>query len=104
MSGTSMATPHTAGAAAILAQEHPDWTGERIKAALTASAKPLTAATAYEAGAGRVDLTRATGADSHHRAVLRRLRHRELAARGRPAVDPDAHLPQLGHRSPSPWT
>ncbi|WDF43305.1 S8 family serine peptidase [Streptomyces sp. T12] len=63
MSGTSMATPHIAGAAAILAQEHPDWTGERIKAALTASVKPLTGTTAYEAGAGRVDLTRATGAD-----------------------------------------
>ncbi|MEU5888944.1 S8 family peptidase [Streptomyces sp. NPDC047461] len=62
MSGTSMATPHVAGAAAILAQEHPDWTGERIKAALTASAKPLTGTTAYEDGAGRVDLTRATGA------------------------------------------
>lgn len=63
MSGTSMATPHTAGAAAILAQEHPGWTGERIKAALTASAKPLTGTTAYEVGAGRVDLTRATGAE-----------------------------------------
>lgn len=63
MSGTSMATPHTAGAAAVLAQEHRDWTGERIKAALTASAKPLTGTTAYEAGAGRVDLTRATGAE-----------------------------------------
>ncbi|MCD9878430.1 S8 family peptidase [Streptomyces guryensis] len=62
MSGTSMATPHVAGAAAILAQEHPDWTGERIKAALTASAKPLTGTTAYEAGAGRVDLNQATGA------------------------------------------
>ncbi|MFF0015946.1 S8 family serine peptidase [Streptomyces sp. NPDC005374] len=61
MSGTSMATPHTAGAAAILAQEHPDWTGDRVKAALTASAKPLTGTTAYETGAGRVDLTRATG-------------------------------------------
>jgi subtilisin family serine protease len=34
MSGTSMATPHTAGAAAVLAQEHPGWTGERLKAAL----------------------------------------------------------------------
>lgn len=63
MSGTSMATPHTAGAAAILAQEHPDWTGGRIKAALTASAKPLTGTTTYQTGAGRVDLTRATGAE-----------------------------------------
>ncbi|MFF7645299.1 S8 family serine peptidase [Streptomyces canus] len=63
MSSTSMATPHTAGAAAILAQEHLAWTGERIKAALTASALPLTGTTAYETGAGRVDLTRATGAD-----------------------------------------
>ena len=39
ISGTSMATPHVAGAAAILAQQHPDWTAERIKAALTASAE-----------------------------------------------------------------
>lgn len=62
MSGTSMATPHAAGSAALLAQEHPDWTGERIKAALTASAEPLTGTTGYDAGAGRVDLTRATGA------------------------------------------
>lgn len=61
MSGTSMAAPHVAGAAAILAQEHPDWTGERIKAALMASTKPLTGTTGYDVGAGRVDVTRATG-------------------------------------------
>lgn len=59
MSGTSMATPHTAGAAAVLAQEHPDWTGERLKSALTASAKTLSGVTAYDVGVGRVDLTRA---------------------------------------------
>ncbi|WP_409468060.1 S8 family serine peptidase [Streptomyces sp. HC307] len=41
MSGTSMATPHVSGAAAILAQEHPDWSGQRIKAALMGSTVPL---------------------------------------------------------------
>ncbi|MEW1725209.1 S8 family serine peptidase, partial [Streptomyces sp. NPDC093109] len=59
MSGTSMATPHVAGAAAILAQEHPDWTGQRIKQALTASAKPAAGLTPYQQGTGRADLTKA---------------------------------------------
>ncbi|MEV0636811.1 S8 family serine peptidase [Streptomyces sp. NPDC050619] len=59
MSGTSMATPATAGAAAILAQRHPDWTGQQLKAGLLASAKPLTGQSAYAVGAGRVDVGRA---------------------------------------------
>ncbi|MGM1059922.1 S8 family serine peptidase [Saccharothrix sp. Mg75] len=62
LSGTSMATPHVAGAAALIAQQHPDWDGERIKAALMATAKPNPALTAFDQGAGRVDLTRAIGA------------------------------------------
>ncbi|MFF7524555.1 S8 family peptidase [Streptomyces pseudovenezuelae] len=59
MSGTSMATPHVAGAAAILAQRHPDWTGARIKQALTASTTPTTGATVYQQGTGRLDVSRA---------------------------------------------
>jgi subtilisin family serine protease len=58
LSGTSMATPHVAGAAAILAAQHPDWTGEQIKAALMGSANPVDA-TIYQQGAGRVDVGRA---------------------------------------------
>jgi subtilisin family serine protease len=61
LSGTSMAAPHVAGAAAILAQEHPDWSGPQLKAALTASAKPNPALGAHTQGSGRVDVARAIG-------------------------------------------
>ncbi|MET9250083.1 S8 family serine peptidase [Nonomuraea sp. NPDC003709] len=57
--GTSMAAPHVAGAAAILAQRHPGWTGERLKAALIGSAASTPTATPFEQGGGRVDLVRA---------------------------------------------
>ncbi|HEX6360440.1 S8 family peptidase [Actinophytocola sp.] len=58
MSGTSMASPHIAGAAAILAGQHPDWTGDQIKAALVSTAAPIGAG-AYEVGSGRADLAHA---------------------------------------------
>ncbi|MFI1716842.1 S8 family serine peptidase [Streptomyces litmocidini] len=38
-----MATPHVAGAAAILKQRHPDWDGQRIKNALMSASKKLDA-------------------------------------------------------------
>ncbi|MEU9507074.1 S8 family serine peptidase [Micromonospora sp. NPDC048170] len=57
-SGTSMATPHVAGAAAILAQQHPDWTGQQIKAALMSTSKDNDISV-YKQGAGRVDVARA---------------------------------------------
>ncbi|MFC0114459.1 S8 family serine peptidase [Kibdelosporangium aridum] len=58
LDGTSMATPHVAGAAAILAAQHPDWSGQQIKAALMSTANPVSA-TIYQQGAGRVDVARA---------------------------------------------
>ncbi|MEU9337166.1 S8 family serine peptidase [Streptomyces sp. NPDC048290] len=58
--GTSMATPHVAGAAAILKQQHPDWTSARLKVALTGSAKGGSDG-AYQQGSGRLQVDRAIG-------------------------------------------
>ncbi|MGW4412151.1 S8 family peptidase [Nonomuraea sp. NPDC004702] len=58
-SGTSMATPHVAGAVAIMAQRHPDWTAQQLKSALMSTSTD-DGFTVYEQGAGRVDLDRAT--------------------------------------------
>jgi subtilisin family serine protease len=59
--GTSQATAHVSGAAALLAQEHPDWTGQQLKAALSASATPGPGQTVFDQGSGRVDVARAIG-------------------------------------------
>ncbi|MFF3942698.1 S8 family serine peptidase [Streptomyces phaeofaciens] len=57
--GTSMATPHVAGAAALVAQAHPDWTGQQIKEALASTAKTNADNSVFEQGDGRVDAVRA---------------------------------------------
>ncbi|MFE0590171.1 S8 family serine peptidase [Micromonospora echinospora] len=57
MDGTSMATPHVAGAAAILAQRHPEWTGPQLKEALMSSARGLADGyQPYQVGTGRLDV------------------------------------------------
>ncbi|RPF23220.1 S8 family peptidase [Myceligenerans xiligouense] len=52
-SGTSMASPHVAGAAAAVLQARPDLTAPELKAVLMGSADP-TGASVFEEGAGRV--------------------------------------------------
>lgn len=52
MSGTSMATPHVAGAAALLKQARPDLDGEALKSVLMGSAEPA-GNSVFAEGAGR---------------------------------------------------
>ena len=63
--GTSMATPHTAGAVALLREMHPDWSVAQIKALLMNSTEiydnGLGAATPSRVGAGRVNINNALG-------------------------------------------
>ncbi|MDX3353221.1 S8 family serine peptidase [Streptomyces sp. ME01-24h] len=61
--GTSMASPHVAGAAVLLAQKHPDWTARQLKDALMSTSKPTPYLTAYQGGAGRVDAAAAVRAE-----------------------------------------
>ena len=61
VSGTSMATPHVAGAAAIMAQRWPSWTPGRIKAVLMGTADPNPDLSVYAQGGGRLDVGQAVG-------------------------------------------
>lgn len=66
VSGTSMASPHVAGAAILLRQIHPNWSNASIKSALMSTSKYLdiynddgSPAQPLDMGAGRLDLTHA---------------------------------------------
>lgn len=66
--GTSMATPHVAGSAALLLQLHPGWSPQQVKSALVNSAhRPVKSFTSgseltnpMRRGAGRIDLAAAS--------------------------------------------
>ncbi|MFB7025763.1 MULTISPECIES: S8 family serine peptidase [unclassified Streptomyces] len=61
MSGTSMATPHVAGVAALLRQQHPDWSGSRLKAVLMGTAADASGGL-HAVGTGQADAVAALGA------------------------------------------
>ena len=68
VSGTSMASPHVAGAAVLMRQIHPEWSNADIKSALMSTSKYIgiyndaeqtIPAQPLDMGAGRLDLTHA---------------------------------------------
>jgi subtilisin family serine protease len=65
MSGTSMASPHVAGTAALILQEHPEYTPFDVKLALMNTSDDLQGDNSvYEVGAGRIDAYQAVHTDT----------------------------------------
>ncbi|KAA0563198.1 S8 family serine peptidase [Bacillus sp. CH30_1T] len=64
LSGTSMASPHVAGAAALILQAHPDYTPFEVKEALMNTADEMNGDySVNEIGAGRIDVHEAVHSD-----------------------------------------
>ncbi|MGD6993043.1 S8 family peptidase [Sutcliffiella horikoshii] len=63
LNGTSMATPHVAGAVAILLQQNPEATPQELKETLMNTAKKLPNYQPYHIGTGRIDIVKALNTD-----------------------------------------
>lgn len=111
MSGTSMASPHAAGAAALLLSLNPGWSPAEVQSALMGTADPMvlkedgtTPATPFDTGAGRVDVSQAALAGF----VLDEAYSNYLNADPSQGGDPETlNIPSLGREdivSSTTWT
>ncbi|MDQ3495011.1 MAG: S8 family serine peptidase [Pseudomonadota bacterium] len=103
ISGTSMASPHQAGAAGLVRQARPGWSMPEIKSALMMTAKQpvflqdeVSVADPFAAGAGRVQVDRAINAGL----VMHESGENYLAANPATGGDPATlNQPSMGNRS-----
>ncbi|KPN17610.1 hypothetical protein AO715_04210 [Xanthomonas sp. Mitacek01] len=103
LNGTSMASPHQAGAAGLIRQARPNWTVPEIKSALALTAKTevfkedtVTPGTPFDKGSGRIQVDRAINAGL----VMDETKDNYLAAD--PALGGDVsalNQPSLGKRN-----
>ncbi len=89
--GTSMSSPHVAGAGALMVALHPNWTPAEIQSALMSTARTtirnddgINQATPFAQGSGHVDLTQA----AHAGLVLHTTKDEYLAANPAEGGDP----------------
>ncbi len=64
LNGTSMATPHVAGAVALLLNKHQQWTPEQVKSALMTTAQSINF-NIWEQGRGVIDIASAIRTETH---------------------------------------
>jgi subtilisin family serine protease len=99
-SGTSMATPHVAGAAALIKAVNPSWTPSQIISALILTARPSVTVngvigTPHEQGAGQTDVSKAVRAGLYLNVTDAQFK--ATTANGTGAADPsNLNLPTIG--------
>jgi subtilisin family serine protease len=104
LSGTSMASPHTAGAAALIRALHPDWTPAQVVSVLTSTGHlpglreddGVTPADPFDRGSGRIDLVQAARAGLVLGETGGKFRAANPATGGDPAT---LNLATLSHQS-----
>jgi subtilisin family serine protease len=112
LSGTSMSSPHSAGAAALVRDVRPNWTPAEVQSALMTTSLTtgirkedgFRAATPFDRGAGRIDLTQATRAGLVLDETVPNYEAADPAAGGKPTTLNTASLANGDCRGTCTWT